>query len=190
MGLKGVELVIMQTDKTRLLELLVEFAYKKGEVRLSSGKISNFYVDCRVVTLSAEGACLCGKIIFDLIKDENISAIGGPTIGADPLVGAIGTISFQNNKPINTFIVRKTAKAHGMGRQIEGPAIPKNSKVILIDDVATSGGSLIEVLDILKQEGVLVSKAIVLIDRLEGAKEALAEKNCQLVSIFTRADFK
>lgn len=190
MRLKGVELVIMQTDKARLLELLIKFAYKKGEVKLSSGKISNFYVDCRVVTLSAEGAYLCGKIIFDMIKDDGIAAIGGPTIGADPLVGAIATASFQNNQPINTFIVRKLAKAHGMGRQIEGPAIAKGAKVILIDDVATSGGSLIEALDILRQEGLVVDKAIVLIDRQEGAKEALAEKNCKLVSIFSRADFK
>ncbi|MEW5758523.1 MAG: orotate phosphoribosyltransferase [Candidatus Omnitrophota bacterium] len=180
----------MQNDKARLLELLVKFAYKKGEVKLSSGKISNFYVDCRVVTLSAEGAYLCGKIIFDLIKNENISAIGGPTIGADPLVGAIATVSFENNKPINTFIVRKTAKAHGMAKQIEGPSIPNGSKVILIDDVATSGGSLIEAIGVLDKENIEVEKAIVVIDRQEGAKEALAQKNCQLISLFTRADFK
>jgi len=176
-------------DKERLLQLLKKEAVSKGKITLSSGKVSDFYIDARRVTLSAEGAYLCGKIILGMVKDDVVDCIGGPSLGADPLVGSIGVLSFQGGKPINTFIIRKTPKTHGKQQQIEGPSLKSGHRVVLIDDVATAGNSLVQSLEILKAIGLKVSKAICLVDREEGAKEALASHQCQLVSIFDRSDF-
>jgi len=128
--------------KSRLLALIKIEALRKGKFILSSGKISNYYLNGRVITLSSEGAYLVAQIILDSIKGKDIEAIGGPTLGADPIVGAIACLSYINKLSLKTFIVRKSAKGHGMGRQIEGPTLRKDSRVILVDDVATTGNSL------------------------------------------------
>ena len=180
----------IELKKRELLKLLKKDAYIEGKVTLSSGKTSDYYIDARRVTLNATGAYLCGRIILDLLKNEPFDAIGGPTLGADPLIGAIGVLSFQANKPINTFIVRKTPKVHGKQQRIEGPLLKKGTRVVLIDDVATTGKALIESIDVLAQIGVQVQKAICIVDRLEGAKEALAEKDCPLISIFNISDIR
>ncbi len=175
--------------KTQLLELLKKEAFRKGDFVLSSGKKSQFYIDGRCITLAAEGAYLAASIILELFKAEDIEAIGGPTLGADPIAGAVAALSFINNKPVKAFIIRKTPKGHGTRRQIEGPSLMAGSRLILVDDVATSGKSFIESLDILRAEGFNVDTAICIVDRKEGAKAALAEKNCKLISIFTPEDF-
>lgn len=178
-----------QNPKDRLFHLLKTQAYHEGPIKLSSGKMSHYYLDARAVTLSSEGAYLLGNILFEMIKDLNIAAVGGPTLGADPMVGALAYVSFQNKKPINTFLIRKTPKSHGRMLQIEGPALKPKEEVILLDDVATSGGSLVEAIDILKKLDVVVRQAIVIIDREEGAKESLSLKRCPLISIFKASDF-
>jgi len=175
--------------KADLLDILKKQAFFKERVVLSSGKASDYYIDGRLVTLSPKGAYLSAAVILELIKDEGIQAIGGPTLGADPIVGAIASLSFINKKPINTFIIRKNPKSHGKMRQIEGPQINKGAKVILIDDVATTGKSLVEAVEVLRQEAIEVKKAIVLIDRQEGARENLDKENCPLISIFKTEDF-
>lgn len=175
--------------KERLLFILRKKAFHKGRVVLSSGKISSYYLDARSVTLTSEGAYLVAELILDLIKNEKIQAIGGPTLGADPIVGAIGVLSYLKNKPINTFIVRKEPKAHGRKRQIEGPDLKKHKAVILIDDVATTGKAIQEAIKIMQDLKIPVKKAIVLIDRKEGAKEALAKVGCKLISLFGPEDF-
>ena len=174
--------------KVRLLALLKKEALKKGRFVLSSGKVSNYYLDGRIITLTPEGAYLVASIILDLIRKENISAIGGPTLGADPIVGAIAALSHLKRIPIKTFIVRKAAKGHGTQRQIEGPALKKNSSVILVDDVATTGKALIEARHALEGLGVVVKKAIVIVDREEGARENLAKEGLKLESIFKKKD--
>lgn len=179
----------IKKSKERLFYLLKKKALFKGRIVLSSGKISNYYIDGRLITLNPEGAYLIADIILDLIKEKKIDAIGGPTLGADPIVGAIATLSYIRKSPINTFIVRKTPKQHGRMRQFEGPALEKNSKVILVDDVATTGGALIEAKEVLNKEGIKVNCAIVMIDREEGAKENLAKKGLRLLSIFKSSDF-
>ncbi|MCM8795792.1 MAG: orotate phosphoribosyltransferase [Candidatus Omnitrophica bacterium] len=174
--------------KKRLLCLLKKEALKKGKFILSSGKTSNYYLDGRVITLDAEGAYLVASIILKLIKDKKISALGGPTLGADPIVGAVAALSHIKKIPLKTFIVRKLAKKHGMRRKIEGPALKKGSKVILVDDVATTGKSLLEAKAALEELGVKVKRAIVMVDRGEGAQEALKRVGCRLDAIFTLND--
>jgi orotate phosphoribosyltransferase len=174
--------------KARLLKLLKREALKRGRFVLSSGKISSYYLDARIITLTPEGAYLVANIILELIKGKGIDAIGGPTLGADPIVGAIAALSHIKKIPLKTFIVRKAAKTHGTQRQIEGPALKKGGKTILVDDVATTGSSLIEARQALDKIGVYVKRAMVIMDRGEGAKENLAKAGIKLESIFTIED--
>ncbi len=178
-----------QLLKKRLLKILLTDAFLKEKVRLSSGKESDFYIDARRVTLSPEGANLCAKIILDILKTGKVDAIGGPTMGADPLVGAIAAISFEQGQPVNTFIVRKAPKPYGKQQQIEGPLLKSGASIVLIDDVATTGQSFLQSIDVLKQLGIEVRKAVCVVDRGEGAKEALAQRHCELISIFSSSDF-
>lgn len=176
--------------RSRLLGLLEKEAVSRGEVVLSSGKTSPFYIDGRCITLSGEGAYLVASLIFGLLKaGPEFEAVGGPTLGADPIAGALAALSFIKKRPLKTFIIRKTPKAHGARRQIEGPLLKKGSRLILVDDVATSGKSFLESIDILRSEGFKVDTAVCIVDRQEGAQEALAQKNCQLLSLFTPEDF-
>jgi orotate phosphoribosyltransferase len=174
--------------KKRLLVLLEQEALKKGDFTLSSGKKSSYYLDGRVITLTPEGAFLVASIILELIKDKGIEAVGGPTLGADPIVGAVAALSHLAKVPLKTFIVRKATKEHGTQRQIEGPALRKGSKVILVDDVATTGKALIEAKQALEKEGLIVETCLVIVDRREGAKENLAQARLKLESIFTIQD--
>jgi len=175
--------------KRELFALLEKEALKRGKFVLSSGKTSNYYLDGRVITLTPEGAYLTASIILELIKDKGIDAIGGPTLGADPIVGAVAALSHIKKIPLKAFIVRKSAKEHGTQRRIEGPALKEGNKVILIDDVATSGKNLIEAKEALEKEGVRVESAIVIVDRNEGAKENLKRIGIKLESIFSIEEF-
>jgi len=175
--------------KKQLLILLDKEALKRGNFTLSSGRTSNYYLDGRVITLTPEGAYLTASIILEMIKGRNIDALGGPTLGADPIAGAVALLSHTKNIPLKTFIVRKAAKEHGAGRQIEGPALSKADKVILVDDVATTGKALIEAKQALDKLGIAAREAIVIVDRCEGAKENLAKEGLSLESIFTVKDF-
>ena len=175
--------------KERLYRLIKDKAYHEGKIKLASGKMSDYYIDARAVTLSSEGAFLVGSIVFDIVKDLKIDAAGGPTLGADPIVGALAAISFQNNKPINTFLIRKMPKGHGRMLQVEGPALKAGDEVVLLDDVATTGGSLKDSIAILTKMDVRVKKAIVIVDRDERAKEILAKDGCELISIFKASEF-
>lgn len=175
--------------KEKLLDLLNKEALKRGKFVLSSGKESSYYLDGRVITLTPEGAYLVASIILDMIKGEDLDAVGGPTLGADPIVGALAVLSHINNQPIKTFIVRKQAKEHGTQRQVEGPALKKGARVILVDDVVTSGKAIMEAKLALDKIGVIADKAIVIVDRSEGAVDNLAKVGLKLESIFKLADF-
>ena len=174
--------------KARLARLMKKEALKKGRFVLSSGKVSNYYLDGRIITLTPEGAYLVASIILNLVKDKFIGAIGGPTLGADPIVGAVACLSHIRKKPIKTFIVRKAVKEHGMKRRIEGPALKRGEKLILVDDVATTGKALIEAKEALDDLGIKIDRAIVIVDRNEGAKENLKKAGLKLESIFKIKD--
>ncbi len=175
--------------KAKLLALLKKEAFRKGEFFLSSGKTSDYYLDGRVITLTPQGAYLTAAIILEMIKGDKIDAIGGPTLGADPIVGAVACLAHINNIPIKAFIVRKSAKGHGTGRQIEGPQLQKGAKVVLVDDVATTGKALIEAKEALDKEGVKVHRTIVIVDRKEGAAGNLQGSGLKVESIFSIEDF-
>ncbi len=173
-----------------MLALLKKEAFKTGRFYLSSGKVSNYYLDGRIITLTPRGAYLVASIILEMVRGKNIDAIGGPTLGADPIAGAIAVLSHIQGTPLKTFIVRKAAKLHGMQRQIEGPALEKNSRVIIVDDVATTGAALIEAKEALEASGVSVEGAIVIVDRNEGAGQNLANLGLRLDSIFKIEDLR
>lgn len=175
--------------KSELFHLLKTIAFSRGKFILSSGKESNFYLDARLVTLSAPGAYLTARIMLDMTKGLSIDAIGGPTLGADPMVGAIGSLSHQDGQPINTFIIRKQPKAHGKQQQVEGPLLKEGGSVVIIDDVATTGKAFVESIEVLQKMNIKIAQAICIIDRGEGATEALAKYNVPLKSIFTIAEF-
>ncbi|MFQ5680835.1 MAG: orotate phosphoribosyltransferase [Candidatus Omnitrophota bacterium] len=180
----------MSDYRKNLFSLLKAQAYRPGRVVLSSGKVSDYYLDARRVTLSAEGAYLTATIILRMIKGQDIRAIGGPTLGADPIVGGIAALSFLNKSPVDTFLVRKAAKGYGMKQRVEGAGLDRGDRVIIVDDVATSGASLVDCVRLFRDRGVIVKQAIVLVDRQEGAKQALAELGCPLEAIFSGDDFR
>lgn len=175
--------------KERLRELLEKEALKRGSFTLSSGKASNYYLDGRIITLTPEGAYLVARIILEMVKALGVDAIGGPTLGADPISGALAALSHIQKTPLKTFIVRKQTKEHGMQRLIEGPQLKKGDRVIIVDDVATTGKALIEAKAALDAAGAEVLKAIVIVDRNEGARENLSQAGVALESIFTIQDF-
>lgn len=175
--------------KAKLFSLLEKEALKRGKFILSSGKESNYYLDGRVITLIPEGSYLVAAIILELVKGSRVEAIGGPSLGADPVSGAIACLSHLQKSPVKTFIVRKDAKAHGTQQRIEGPSLQKGAQVIIIDDVATTGKALLEAKDALQEIGVEAKRAIVIVDRQEGAKENLAKAGLALEAIFTIKDF-
>ncbi len=175
--------------KEELLSLLKKDAWYKGEVKLSSGKTSNFYIDVRRVSLSSGGIYLISHLMWELIKGDEITAIGGPTLGADPIVAGVCMVSHMNKKPLNAFLIRKTPKSHGRQQLIEGKELTPSDKVAIVDDVATSGSSLIKSIEVLSKEKIKIVKALTVIDREEGASENLAKLNCPLVSLFKKSDF-
>ncbi|MFA5114938.1 MAG: orotate phosphoribosyltransferase [Candidatus Omnitrophota bacterium] len=179
----------LKEARDKLKALLEKEAFKKGNFILSSGRSSNYYLDGRIITLTPEGSYLAAGIILEMVAQDKVDAIGGPTLGADPIAGAVAALSYLKGSPLKAFIVRKKAKEHGMQRQVEGPAIAPGSKVVLVDDVATTGKAIIEAKEILDKAGVKVARAIVIVDREEGATANLAGAGLKLESIFTIKEF-
>ena len=172
--------------KYRLLEKIKNEALEIGTKRiLSSGKKSDYYIDGKIVTLDSEGSFLTAKVIFDMIEPVDFDAIGGLTLGADPIVAALALFGYINKRPIQTFIVRKEPKKHGTMKLIEGKLV-QGSKVIIVDDVVTTGKSILQAIDVVKQEKCEVVKIIALVDRQEGAREKFNSLGYEFEPIFTR----
>ena len=178
------------TEQQRLKELLLEKSYRKGTFTLTSGKTSDFYIDGKQTTLDAEGAWLCGRLLYQLVRaePEEITGVGGMTLGADPLVTAVSLVSYLDKHPIPAFIVRKEAKGHGTGNYLEGKAnLQPGGRVALLEDVVTTGGTLIQVIKRVEDEGFKVGLVATVVDRQEGGSETLAEHGYPLKAIFTRS---
>ncbi len=176
-------------ERQRLKEILLEKSYREGTFKLSSGLESDFYIDGKQTTLSAEGAYLCGKLIFAIMQDNEvpIAAVGGMTLGADPLVTAASIVSYLEKAPIPAFIVRKESKGHGTEQYIEGlKNMPAGCTVALLEDVVTTGGTLLQVIERVEAQGFKVGLIITVVDRQEGGAATLAAKGYPLKSIFSR----
>lgn len=171
-----------KSKRDKLLELLADKSLHLQSVTLSSGKSSNYYIDGKMVATTPEGAPLIAEAIRDAIGNMQVDAVGGITIGADPMLGALSGRGY-----FRTFIVRKEPKSHGLNKWIEGQLNKDDKRVVFIDDVATTGGSILKGLEMLKIEfpQIEIVKIIVLVDREEGAKENLRKQGYTLESIFT-----
>jgi orotate phosphoribosyltransferase len=176
--------------RNQLYQLIKDKAFYCENVVLSSGKQSSCYVDIRRISLQSKGNYLISNLLWEKINKEDFTAVGGPTLGADPIIAGLSYLAYLENKPINTFIVRKEQKKHGKTKLIEGPPLKEGAKVIIIDDVATSGKSLITAIEKLNSLGITVTRAYTVIDRKEGAAQALAQHGCILESLFTLDEFK
>jgi len=175
--------------RSRLKEKL-SACVQTGKVTLSSGKETNFYFDGRLVSLDPEGSVLIAELLLAEIVRRRIQGAGGLTSGADPITSSIGVLAWQRGIPLHLFYVRKEAKGYGMRRQIEGPPLPRGLKVALVDDVITTGNSLVQARDALRREaGAEVNDALVVVDREEGGKEALAREGIALTPLFRKRDF-
>ncbi|MEJ2057849.1 MAG: orotate phosphoribosyltransferase [Desulfofustis sp.] len=175
--------------RSRLKDILLEKSYRHGTFTLTSGKTSDFYIDGKQTTLHAEGAYLCGKLLFQLIKDEQtrIDAVGGMTLGADPLVSAVSIVSYLEQAPIPAFIVRKEAKGHGTGNYIEGlKNLAEGGRVALVEDVVTTGGTLLTVIERVEAAGLSIALVMTVVDRQEGGADTLAAAGYPLKALFTR----
>lgn len=176
-------------ERNQLKELLLKKSYREGTFKLTSGKISDFYVDGKQTTLSAEGAYLCGRLIYKMIREHHvrISSVGGMTLGADPLVTAVSIVSYLEGNPIPAFIIRKESKGHGTDNYIEGKNnLEPGALVALVEDVVTTGGTLIKAIDRVESEGFRVGLVATIVDRQEGGAENLAAHGYPLVAVFTR----
>ena len=203
----------MNTDnKTALLNLIATLSFKLGDFTLASGKKSDYYIDCRITTLHAEGGRLSGLVLYDLIQEHapNPEAVGGLTMGADPLVSNTASASAwaacehaeiinlfpdENHSPIPTlihgFLVRKAEKTHGTGRKIEG-FLKKGANVVIVDDVCTTGGSTITAIEAAREAGMTVVGVLCLVDREQGGR-ANIEAVCNgapFLSVFTATEVR
>jgi orotate phosphoribosyltransferase len=180
--------------REQLLDLLATVSFRLGEFTLSSGAKSDYYIDCRTTTLHAQGAALTGRVFFDLIRQQGwqADAVGGLTMGADPIVVSTSVIRAQAGAPLHGFLVRKAEKAHGMGRRIEGFQ-QKGARVVIVDDVCTTGSSTIQAIEAAREFSFNLVGVACLVERLE-AKGRPAVENAaapaKFISIFTSDDVK
>lgn len=181
-----------RSHRERLLELLTKLSYEKREVVLSSGLKSNFYIDCKQTVLTAEGHFLVGTMICELVEREipSARAIGGLTMGADPLASAAATVSWQRGRPLDAFYVRKEPKGHGTQKWIEGDrTVVPGTKVAIVEDVCTTGASTLKAIERARLHGLVVEAVVTLVDREEGGRQAV-EKEAPLYALFRRSDFQ
>ena len=162
-------------------------AVVKGKVILSSGKEADFYVDLRRVTLDAVAAPLVGEVMLELTKDLKYEAVGGLTLGADPVATAMLHVAAKQGKKLDAFVVRKSEKAHGLQRRIEGPDV-RGRRVLAVEDTSTTGGSVLTAVEALKEVGAIVVGVAVIVER--GAKEKVESAGLKYLSAFSLADLE
>jgi orotate phosphoribosyltransferase len=177
----------VEYHRQRLIELIKEHALQFGKFTLASGKEASFYLDCRKVTLHPQGANQIAAGMLHLLDGSIPNAIGGMAIGADPISAATITLAGQRDLNLLGFIVRKEAKQHGLGRQVEGPVLPGMTAVV-VEDVVTSGGSALKAVDAVREFGLEVTTIMAVVDRLEGGREAIEAAGLQLRTLVTVRD--
>ena len=173
----------METHRKTLLHLLKERAYKKGNFTLSSGKESEHYINCKPVTLSCEGNALCSHLMIEHVEDNSV-AVGGLTLGADPLVCGIAQKAYyKGNRHIDALIIRKNPKGYGTKEVIEGNKPPKGSVVTVLEDVTTTGSSALTAVNVLRDAGYVVNRVVAIVDRMDDHK-VWEDNNIEFQSLF------
>tara|TARA_X000000368_G_scaffold408399_1_gene389000 strand:- start:424 stop:951 length:528 start_codon:yes stop_codon:yes gene_type:complete len=173
--------------KEELLELIKERGYRKGDFTLSSGKKSEHYVNCKPIILTGRGLTLTSLL---MLKEVQTNVVAGLTLGADPLVSGVSLVSALDGRMVNALIIRKEPKGYGTASQIEGPLPVKGSKITVLEDVVTTGGSSIKAVKVLRDEGYIVERVVSIVDRQEGGKDAMMDNDLELCSLFTIEDLK
>jgi orotate phosphoribosyltransferase len=177
---------------SRLLEVIRSRSFRRGHFRLSSGAESNFYFNLKPTMMSPEGAHLAARVLLARIWEEKAEYVGGLEMGAVPIIGAVAALSHAEGRPVRTFFVRKRQKEHGTMDVVEGLASDESlhgARVMIVDDVATSGGSILKAAEAARAAGAVVESALVIVDRQEGAAEALQKAGIRLLSVLRASDF-
>jgi orotate phosphoribosyltransferase len=184
--------VELERDRQDLLELLRRLSFERRTVVLSSGKTSDFYIDCKRTALTARGHFLIGRLFYARLRalPERAVAAGGLTLGADPLASAVAYTSYLAGDEVHAFLVRKEPKGHGTGAWIEGrAALRDGDPVAILEDVVTTGASTLKAIERAQAEGLRVVGVLALVDRLEGGREAVEARGFRLEALFSRRDF-
>ena len=168
------------SDRDLLLAQVRDKAVVHGRVTLSSGKEADYYVDLRRVTLDAQAAPLVGRVMLDLTRDREYDAVGGLTLGADPVALSMLHAAAAEGRELDAFVVRKAEKTHGMQRRIEGPDV-RGRRVLAVEDTSTTGGSVLTAVEALREAGAEVVGVAVIVDRGTGAKERVESEGCEYV---------
>ncbi|PSB05104.1 orotate phosphoribosyltransferase [Merismopedia glauca] len=179
----------LSTIKTQLLDLFCQKAYQEGDFTLSSGQKSSYYINGKQVTLHPQGALAIGQLLLNLLPADT-QAVAGLTLGADPIVSAVSVVSAYENRPVIALIIRKEAKGHGTQAYIEGPSLPEGAKVVVLEDVVTTGQSALKAVDRLQDAGYKVAEVIALVDRQQGGGELYASQGLKFIALFTIADLQ
>jgi len=175
--------------KRKLARLLLRLSYKEGDFTLTSGKKSDYYFDCKQTALNAEGGYLIGRLFVEMLKGYDVDGVGGMTLGADPLITGVTVVSFLEGRPLPGFIIRKKSKGHGTDQYLEGLAnFREGDKVVLLEDVCTTGGTLITAARRVRDAGLEIRGVLAVLDREEGGREKLRQAGLELDSIFTRQE--
>jgi orotate phosphoribosyltransferase len=182
--------------RRRLLQLLTDRAFQRRAVTLSSGRTSNFYIDCKEVTLDAEGARWVGLLLLERLRayehrsGRSVAAVGGLTLGADPIATAVSLTSFLEGAPKPAFIVRKEAKGHGTGRYLEGTSrLAAGAELAVVEDVVTTGGSSLRAVERLREAGFVVRRVFAIVDRCEGGRQHIEAADLELDALYLKSDF-
>ncbi len=173
--------------KAKLLEQVNKHAVVHGDFTLSSGQKSTYYIDGKLLSLMPEGLNYLSRVILEMIKDDDVDAIGGLTLGADPIIAGVAALSYESDSPVAGLIIRKEKSSHGREKRIEGPIKP-GMRVVVVEDVVTTGSSSFKAIEALEEAGCKVVKVIVMVDRLQGGAEAFAAKGYRFEPIFTLKD--
>ena len=174
----------LEDIRQALLDLICDVAYKEGDFTLSSGKKSDYYINGKQVTLHPEGGLMVARLLLNMLPDGT-AAVGGLTLGADPMVSAISIAGACENKPVTPLIIRKEAKGHGTQAYIEGPALPKGSAIAVIEDVVTTGASALKAVERLRDAGYRVNDVFALVDRQQGGEELYEKEGLNFEPVFT-----
>ena len=183
----------MSAVAKELIDVIKARSYRRGKFKLASGAESEFYFNLKPTMMSPKGAYLAAKALLEKIRSvEGVAYVGGLEMGAVPVIASLAALSFADGQPVDTFFVRKQAKDHGTQDLVEGLAIGESlegKRVIIIDDVATTGGSIVKAAEAARKAGAIVEHALVILDREEGGTENLAKAGMTLLSALKKSDF-